>query len=348
MSKSNHKASTADNGDAAAAKGSSGSSSEAAELFRLHNVRKRYEAFEALKGLTVTVAEGAIGLLGPNGAGKSTLIKTLLGLLPFEEGSATVLGHRLPEGGTEIRRQIGYMPENDCYLPRMTAVQYCAFAGRLCGMRSSDAFQRAHEMLHYVGLGEARYRKLGEFSTGMKQRAKLAQALVHGPKLVFLDEPTNGLDPQGRDQMLDLIEDVKAAGVSVVLSTHILYDVERVCERALLLNQGAIIHYGSIAEMRDDRKNNYEIQVRDRKAELARALGALGASIDEDRGNQLVVTLPETLGTRDIFQAALDEKVQIRHLVPYHMTLETAFLNILDETKRTEVPRSAESVVDEL
>ena len=317
------------------------------ELFDLNNVRKRYGAFEALKGLTVTVHEGAIGLLGPNGAGKSTLIKTLLGLLPFEEGSATVLGRRLPQGSAEVRRMIGYMPENDCYLPRMTAVQYCAFSGRLCGMRSSDAFQRAHEMLHYVGLGEARYRRLGEFSTGMKQRAKLAQALVHGPKLVFLDEPTNGLDPQGRDQMLDLIEDIKATGVSVVLSTHILYDVERVCERALLLNQGAIIHYGSIAEMRDDRKNNYELQVRDRKAELARALKGLGATIDEDRGNQLVVTLPDGKGTADIFKAALAEDVQIRHLVPYHMTLETAFLNILDDNRGASA-RNAGAVVGEL
>lgn len=302
-----------------------------ANLFELHNVRKSYGAFVALRGLDIAVAPGTIGLLGPNGAGKSTLIKTLLGLLQFDTGQLQVLGHHLPGGAQEIRRQVGYMPENDCYHPRMSAVQYCSFAGRLCGMPARDAFQRAHETLHYVGLGEARYRKLGTFSTGMKQRAKLAQALVHGPKLVFLDEPTNGLDPDGREQMLDLINDVASRGISVMLSTHILYDVERTCEAALLLNRGEIIHYGPISEMKDDKKNNYEIRVRDGDASMEEALRQLGARIDEHRGARFVVTLPEGQDTGLIFQAAASSGSQVRHLVPYHMTLETAFLNIIDK-----------------
>lgn len=300
-------------------------------LFELLGVRKSYGDFTALHGLDVEVHPGTIGLLGPNGAGKSTLIKVLLGLLKFEQGTVSVLGHRLPHGERAIRREVGYMPENDCYLPRMTAVQYVTFAGRLCGMRRRDAFQRAHETLHYVGLGEARYRRLGTFSTGMKQRVKLAQALVHGPRLVLLDEPTNGLDPEGRDQMLELINDVATRGISVMLSTHILYDVERTCERALLLNRGEIIHYGSIADMKDDRKNNYEIQVRDKPEKLAGTLRERGATIDEDRGAKLVVTLPEEENTNFIFRAAIDSGVQIRHLVPYHMTLETAFLGIIND-----------------
>jgi ABC-2 type transport system ATP-binding protein len=303
-------------------------------LFELLGLRKSYGDFVALQGLDIQVKEGTIGLLGPNGAGKSTLLKTLLGLLSFEEGQATVLGHRLPLGARAIRREVGYMPENDCYLPRMTAVQYVTFAGRLCGMRRSDAFQRAHETLHYVGLGEARYRQLGTFSTGMKQRCKLAQALVHGPSLVLLDEPTDGLDPEGRDQMLELVSDVARRGISVILSTHILYDVERTCERALLLNRGKIIHYGSISEMKDDRKNNYEIQVRDRPEVLAVALREAGATIDEDRGAKLVVTLPEGRDTSIILRAAVETEVQLRHLVPYDMTLETAFLEIIRDQNR--------------
>jgi ABC-2 type transport system ATP-binding protein len=304
-------------------------------LFQLLGLRKSYGDFVALHGLDVEVHEGTIGLLGPNGAGKSTLIKVLLGLLTFEEGSVQVMGHRLPHGERAIRREVGYMPENDCYLPRMTAVEYVTFAGRLCGMPRRDAFQRAHETLHYVGLGEARYRRLGTFSTGMKQRCKLAQALVHGPRLVLLDEPTNGLDPEGRDQMLELINDVAGRGISVMLSTHILYDVERTCERALLLNRGEIIHYGSIADMKDDRKNNYEIQVRDRADKLAGKLRERGATIDEDRGAKLIVTLPAKENTNLILQAAIDVDVQIRHLVPYHMTLETAFLGIIKEQNQS-------------
>ena len=300
-------------------------------LFELHNVRKRYGAFEALRGITVKAEVGTLGLLGPNGAGKSTLIKGLLGLLAIDEGQAMVLGHRLPEAGHLIRREVGYMPENDCYLPRMTAVQYVTYAGRLCGMPRRDAFQRAHETLHYVGLGEARYRRLGTFSTGMKQRVKLAQALVHGPKLVLLDEPTNGLDPQGRDQMLELIEDVAGRGVSVMLSTHILYDVEKTCERALLLNQGELVHYGDIRSMKDDNKNNFEIRVRGDAEKLAEALKGRGATIDEDRGALLIVTLPEGQNTNTILEAAVETEVQIRHMVPYDLTLETAFLNIIGE-----------------
>ncbi len=304
-------------------------------LFQLLGVRKSYGDFVALHGLDVEVRQGTIGLLGPNGAGKSTLIKTLLGLLTFEQGQVTVMGHRLPHGQRAIRREVGYMPENDCYLPRMTAVEYVTFAGRLCGMPRRDAFQRAHETLHYVGLGEARYRRLGTFSTGMKQRCKLAQALVHGPRLVLLDEPTNGLDPEGRDQMLDLINDVARRDISVMLSTHILSDVERTCERALLLNRGEIIHYGSIADMKDDRKNNYEIQVRDGADKLADKLRERGATIDEDRGAKLVVTLPPDENTNLILRAAIDAEVQLRHLVPYHMTLETAFLGIIKEQNQT-------------
>src|SRR5690606_27800091 len=191
-----------------------------------------------------------------------------LGLLDFSSGSASVLGCRLPDEALKVRQLVGYMPENDCYLPYMTAVQYVSFGGELAGMPRAEAFRRAHEVLYYVGLGEARYRQLSGFSTGMKQRVKLAQAIVQGPKLVFLDEPTNGLDPTGRDEMLDLIEDVKSRGINVLLSSHLLPDVERVCDYVIMLNQGAIIFQGAMTELKSGGEAMIEIETKDQNAVL--------------------------------------------------------------------------------
>lgn len=300
-------------------------------LFDLQNVQKSYGNFEALKGITLQIQEGSVGLLGPNGAGKSTLIKTLLGLVELSAGSASVLGFRLPEHSDKIRQAIGYMPENDCYLPSMTAVGYVSLMGELTGMPRAQALSRAHETLHYVGLGEARYRKLGGFSTGMKQRVKLAQALVHGPKLVFLDEPTNGLDPQGRDEMLELIGDVKGRGISVVLSSHILYDVEKVCESMIMLNHGELIHVGSIAGLKADRqKALVEIETKEQNEAFAAILRARGFSV-EQQGLRLMVRLvaPQTL--QSLLDAAIDEQIQVRRFMPAELTLEKAFLSLLDE-----------------
>ena len=260
-------------------------------LFDLENVQKYYGNFQALKGITMKVEEGSVGLLGPNGAGKSTLIKTLLGLLKLNGGSASVLDYRLPDQAEKIRQSIGYMPENDCYLPYMTAVRYVSLMGELTGMPTAEAFSRAHEALYYVGLGEARYRKLSGFSTGMKQRVKLAQAIVHGPRVVFLDEPTNGLDPQGRDEMLDLIGDVKARGISIVLSSHILQDVDQVCSQVIMLNQGELIHHGSIEDLKaDDSEKVIEIETKEHNEKLQKALGDQGFEVSEE-GLRLKVRL---------------------------------------------------------
>lgn len=300
-------------------------------LFDLQNVQKSYGNYEALKGITLQIQEGSVGLLGPNGAGKSTLIKTLLGLIKLNGGGASVMGYRLPEDAHKIRQAIGYMPENDCYLPSMTAVSYVSMMGALTGMPRAQALSRAHETLHYVGLGEARYRKLGGFSTGMKQRVKLAQALVHGPKLVFLDEPTNGLDPQGRDEMLDLIGDVKSRGISVVLSSHILYDVERVCESMIMLNHGELIHVGTIAALKADRqKAIVEIETKEQNARFAEILKARGFSVQE-QGLKLQVRLiaPQTL--QGLLDAAIEEDIQVRRFMPAELTLEKAFLGLLDD-----------------
>ncbi len=300
-------------------------------LFDLQNVQKFYGNYEALKGITLQVEEGSVGLLGPNGAGKSTLIKTLLGLLEMSRGSAAVLGYRLPEQTHNIRQAIGYMPENDCYLPYMTAVGYVSLMGELTGMPKSEAFSRAHEALYYVGLGEARYRKLGGFSTGMKQRVKLAQALVHGPRLVFLDEPTNGLDPRGRDEMLDLIGDVKARGISVVLSSHILYDVERVCDSVIMLDQGELVHSGSIEALKSSGQERIvELQTKGDNDAFRQTLVGRGFDVQSE-GFKLQVRLRDGQSAQDILDIAIDDDVQLRHFMPGVLTLEKAFLGLLDE-----------------
>ena len=298
-------------------------------LFDLENVHKYYGDFHALKGVSMRVPEGSVGLLGPNGAGKSTLIKTMLGLLRISSGSAQILGYRLPDEAEKVRKSTGYMPENDCYLPYMTAVEYVSFSGQLTGMPRAEAFRRAHEVLYYVGLGEARYRQLGGFSTGMKQRVKLAQALVHGPRLVFLDEPTNGLDPQGRDEMLELIEDVKRRGVNVVLSSHLLNDVERVCESAIMLNQGKLIRYAPIDVLKKGGDSVIEVETKDSNDRLRELLQKEGLTVATE-GLRLRVTVPSGDDGGKILKTAVDNGIQIRHFMPGELTLETAFLGLLE------------------
>jgi ABC-2 type transport system ATP-binding protein len=293
-------------------------------------LRKRYRDREVVRDFSLRLEAGeVVGLLGPNGAGKSTLIKTLLGLLELTSGSAVVLGHRLPGEARQIRRLIGYMPENDCYLPYMTAIEYVAFNGQLCGMPRAEAFRRAHEVLYYVGLGEARYRKLQGFSTGMKQRAKLAQALVHGPKLIFLDEPTNGLDPKGRDEMLQLVEDVKRRGVAIVLSTHLLPDVERVCDSVILLNQGQLVHYGTIAALKDDGRRIIELETKDANERFEKLLAKQGIDVERE-GLRLKVLLKPGQDEDALLRIAVDADIELRHFMPAELTLETAFLSLLD------------------
>ncbi len=301
-------------------------------LFDLDNLQKHYGHFEALKGITLELEEGSVGLLGPNGAGKSTLIKTLLGLLEISGGAARVLGHRLPAERVAIRQATGYMPENDCYLPYMSAIEYVSFGGQLAGMPRAEAFRRAHEVLYYVGLNEARYRKLEGFSTGMKQRVKLAQALVHGPRLVFLDEPTNGLDPTGRDEMLSLIEDVKSRGVNIVLSSHLLADVERVCDSVIMMNQGQVVHHGPIAELKDDGANIIEVRTKDANEQLKKVLEGEGITVDVE-GLTLKVTLPSGDKGRGVLELADTHDIQIRHFMPAELTLEAAFLGIIDKSE---------------
>src|SRR3954447_20191591 len=232
-------------------------------VVRLANVSVRYGSNFALRDVVATFETGALGLLGPNGAGKSTMIKTLLGFIKPDQGQMTVLGLDVAASPLEIRARIGYMPENDSHIPGMNAVSFVAYCGELSGLGSVDAIQRAHEVLYYVGLGEARYRNVETYSTGMKQRIKLAQALVHAPDLLFLDEPTNGMDPKGRDEMLELIRDLAHnKGVNLILSSHLLPDVEYTCDHVVVMDKGAIAASGPIAALKQPRGRVYELRVK--------------------------------------------------------------------------------------
>src|SRR5438067_1747970 len=214
-------------------------------LFQLDGITKTYGSVTALNDLSVSVPTGAVGLLGPNGSGKTTMIRTLLGLIPVDKGSGEILGMDFRTRQLDIRRLVGFAPENECLFPRVEGVEFVAYAGELVGMSSKDALQRSHEVLDYVGLGEARYRKVETYSTGMKQRLKLASAIIHDPRLLILDEPTNGMDPAGREEVLELAADLaRNKGMSLLFSSHLLPDVEAVCEHVLVLSQGQLLQQG--------------------------------------------------------------------------------------------------------
>src|SRR5436305_7468127 len=236
---------------------------EAASVVTLEDVTVAYGANRALRDVTSSFAAGAVGLLGPNGAGKSTLIKSLLGFVVPDRGRMQVLGFDVAHAPLDIRARVGYVPESDAHIPGMNAVSFVAYCGELGGLPRVDAVQRAHEVLFYVGLGEARYRNVETYSAGMKQRIKLAQALVHDPDLLFLDEPTNGMDPKGRDEMLELVHDLgHNKGVSLILSSHVLPDVEYACDDVVVIDKGAIAAAGPIAALKQQRGSMFELRVK--------------------------------------------------------------------------------------
>ena len=218
-------------------------------LVRLSSLTKQYPEVAALRGITLEVPHGVVGLVGPNGAGKSTLMKILLGLVEPTSGTAEVLGFDAKTEGLRIREQVGYMPEHDCLPTDLSATQFVIHMARMSGLPTTVARERAAETLRHVGLFEERYRHIGGYSTGMKQRVKLAQALVHDPKLLFLDEPTNGLDPDGRDDMLGLIERTGTDfGISVIMSSHLLGEIESVCDSLVLIEEGKLARVGAVAQ----------------------------------------------------------------------------------------------------
>ena len=296
----------------------------------VESVSVSYGSADVLQDVSAEFSAGATGLLGPNGAGKSTLIKTLLGLVTPRRGRVRILGHDVAEAPRSVRARLGYLPESDGHIPGMNAVAFVAYCGELAGLPGPDAIRRAHETLYYVGLGEARYRALETFSTGMKQRIKLAQALVHDPDLLLLDEPTNGMDPGGREDMLALARDLAVnKGISVVLSSHLLPDVETVCDRVVVLDKGRVALQGPIADLKEPRGRVFELRVKAADASaaesFAEALAVNGFTSQSADGDLLRVFVPEADGPRRLFALASASRVQVRHLRPSVATLDEVF-----------------------
>jgi ABC-2 type transport system ATP-binding protein len=255
-------------------------------IIATNDLGKAYGDIVALHGLDLEVPPGRIGLVGANGAGKTTLIKILLGILNPTLGTAAVLGHDVDADPLAVRSQVGYMPEGSCLPLSQSAADFIVYAAELAGIPPKAARQRASDVLTLVGLHEERFRYLGEFSTGMKQRATLAQAIVHDPDLVFLDEPTAGLDPEGREQMLELIARLGTFGINVLSSSHVLSDIERTCDWVIMLDGGRVLRSGPISGLTDT--STVEVEVIGDPGNLVGALTAIGASVDVDHSTVLV------------------------------------------------------------
>ena len=302
-------------------------------LFELRDATKSYGKVAALRGLSVVMPEGAIGLLGPNGAGKTTMIRTLLGLIPLDSGKGSVLGLDVRNRRLDIRQAVGFVPEDECLFPSVVGVEFVSYAGQLAGMAPKDALQRSHEVLDYVGLGEARYRKVDSYSTGMKQRIKIALAIVHDPRLLIPDEPTNGMDPAGRDDVLELARDLAHnKGMSLIFSSHLLPDVEAVCDHVMVMGRGRLLLEGRLDALKVPHARQFEARVRGDQATFAARLAARGVSAEpfEDR---VLVTLVDGQTLASVWEAARDEGEQVRSLRPRQSTLEEVFLDALAEVR---------------
>jgi ABC-2 type transport system ATP-binding protein len=304
---------------------------------QLDGVTVIYGSNQALRNVSAQFAPGAVGLLGPNGAGKSTMLKALLGFIKPAHGRMTVLGLDVAERPLDIRARIGYMPESDAHIPGMNAVSFVAYCGELAGLPPVDAMQRAHEVLYYVGLGEARYRNVETYSTGMKQRIKLAQALVHDPDLLFLDEPTNGMDPKGRDEMLELVRDLAHnKNVNLILSSHLLPDVEYTCDHVVVMDKGQVAAQGPIEELKGPAGRVFELRIKGDLPAFVETLRAAGMECHSTDEDVMRVFVPSTIAGhgRDqqvIFSLAAEHGAQVRHLRPSIPTLEDVFAKAVGE-----------------
>ncbi len=303
----------------------------------LDHVSVAYGANTALRDVSAVFPTGAVGLLGPNGAGKSTMLKSLLGFIPPTTGRLEVLGLNVADRPLDVRARLGYMPENDGHIPGMNAVTFVAYCAQLAGLPKADAMQRAHEVLFYVGLGEARYRNVETYSTGMKQRIKLAQAIVHDPDLLFLDEPTNGMDPKGRDEMLALVHDLAHnKGVNLILSSHLLPDVEYTCDHVIVLDKGKIATSGTIDALKGPAGRVFEVRVKGDLASFLKHMSDAGMDCHETDEDVMRVFVPGPIGSagddqRRICEIARQSGVQVRHLKASLPTLEDVFARAIGE-----------------
>ena len=300
-------------------------------VITLDNLSVSFGRRPILQNLRGELRGRAIGLLGPNGAGKTTLIHTLLGFHPPSSGTARIFDQDIRGDANQIKSLIGYMPERDSFISKMSCVHFVRFMAELSGLPPGAALERAHEALFFVGLGEARYRNVDTFSLGMKQLAKLAQAIVHGPKLIFLDEPTNGLDPPARQRMIKMIREIRDSGQAhIVLSSHLLRDVEECCEEILILKDGRLVVYCNLEEERKANKKFLMLETRGDQKTFAASLGTLGCEYAVTGEHLLKVILQERTEIRDLYRLASAAQMQIRRLTFKRDSLEDIFLKAME------------------
>lgn len=301
-------------------------------VIELDGLSVRFGKLEALRDLTGAFSAGSLGLLGPNGAGKTTLLHTLLGFHAPSAGSGRIFGHDVVRESRRTRALIGYMPERDAFIEGMSAVRYVRMLAELSGLPRATALERTHEALYAVGLGEARYRNLETYSLGMKQRAKLAQALVHGPKLLFLDEPTNGLDPPARERMVRLIREIRDSGdVKIVLSSHLLRDVEECCDEVLILKAGKLAYHCNLEAERRANRKFLQLRVRGDVERYVASISQLGCEVAVDGKQRLRLVLPPDLEVRSLYEVAATNDVQIQHLDYKRDSLQDIFLKAMEQ-----------------
>lgn len=302
-----------------------------APVIYLNDLSVKFGGRPILQRLQGELRGRAIGLLGPNGAGKTTLIHTLLGFHAPSSGTAHIFGQDIVSEAKQIRSLVGYMPERDSFIAKMSAVHFVRLMAELSGLPPEAALERAHEALFYVGLGEARYRSLDTYSLGMKQLAKLAQAIVHGPRLIFLDEPTNGLDPPARQRMIRLVREIRDSGKAhIVLSSHLLRDVEECCEEILILKDGRLAVYCNLEEERKSNRKFLLLETRGDQEKFAAAIGALGCEYALTGDHRVKVVLQGETEVRDIYRIASQYDVQIRRLSYKRDSLEDIFLKAME------------------
>lgn len=299
-------------------------------IITARSLGKMYGPHMALEDVNLEIPPGAVGVLGPNGAGKSTLFKCLLGLITTTSGEGTVLGYDIRTEGDKIRSRIGYMPEYDALDPGLSAIDQVRYAGELVGMNPAHATRRAHEVLQYVGLKDQRYRKIETYSTGMKQAAKLACALVHDPDVLICDEPTNGLDQKAREFMLQTLRRTVSEGNrSVLMSSHVMDDVQEVCERIVMIHKGRIVVQRRIEDLAKQIEREIEISVWGGASRMQQELETRGFKVRR-LGRVLRVDRVDDGTTREVLEAAVSANVQVRQMREYEPDLEDIFLLIME------------------
>jgi len=300
-------------------------------IIELDRLEVRLGGRTVLKGLTGELRGNAIGLLGPNGAGKSTLINTLLGFHTPSSGTARVFGLDSRRERAQIRQGVGYMPENDSFIGNMSGLRFVRYMAELAGLPAGEALERAHEALFLVGLGEVRYRKISTYSLGMKQLIKLAQALAHGPRLLILDEPTNGLDPIARQRMIQTVKEIRREGsIRLLISSHLLRDIDETCDEVLILKDGRIAALSNIEEERRSHRNFIELETVGATEHFSVKIRSLGCECASFAGGRVKLVMPDHLAARDLYVIAGEQGVQIRRMSQRRDSLEDIFLRAME------------------